>query len=69
MRSWLEDARKKSGLSPEDCASALRCSRATYCSRENAPGNLSIDEIRLLRNEFNKEGRKVLWTALCEFKP
>ena len=69
MKSWLEDARKQSGLSPEDCASALGCSKNTYDSRENAPGRLSIDEVRALHQRFNKDGRKILWSALCEFKP
>ena len=69
MKSWLEDARKQSKLSPEDCASALGCSKNTYDSRENTPGKLSLDEIRVLHHEFNREGRKILWSALKEFSP
>ena len=69
MKSWLEEARKESGLSPEDCASALRCSRNTYISREKTPGCLSLDEIRVLRRTFNEDGRKILWSALKELSP
>ncbi len=69
MKSWLEEARKKSNLSPEDCASALRCSKNTYDSRENTPGKLNLDEIRVLHRTFNRDGRKVLWAALKEFSP
>lgn len=69
MKSWLEEARKTSNLSPEDCASALRCSKNTYDSREKTPGKLSIDEIRALHRTFNKDGRKILWSALKEFSP
>ena len=69
MKSWLEDARKSSGLTPEDCASAIGCSKNTYDSRENAPGKLSLDEVRALYGRFDKAGKKVLWSALCEFRP
>ena len=69
MKSWLEDARKQSGLSPEDCASAMGCSKNTYDTRENAPGRLNLDEIRALHGRFNRDGRKVMWRALSEFKP
>ena len=69
MKSWLEEARKTSGLSPEDCASALGCSKNTYDSRENAPGRLNLNEIRALHKTFNKDGKKILWSALCEFRP
>ena len=69
MKSWLEEARKKSCLSPEDCASALGCSKNTYDSRENTPGKLNLDEIRVLHRRFNAEGRKVLWNTLKEFRP
>ena len=69
MKSWLKDARMKSMLSPEDCASAIGCSRATYLSRENTPGRLSLDEVRVLHRKFNREGRKILWKALDDFRP
>ena len=69
MKSWLEDARKTSGLSPEDCSSAMGCSRNTYRNREIEPGQLSLDEVRALRGVFNKDSRKILWSALSEFKP
>lgn len=69
MKSWLEEARKASGLSPEDCASALGCSKNTYDSRENTPGRLNLNEIRVLHRTFNRDGRKILWSALKEFSP
>ena len=69
MKSWLEDARKTSGLSPEDCASAMGCSKNTYDSREKAPGRLNLDEVRALHSVFSKEGKKIVWSALREFRP
>lgn len=69
MKSWLEEARKESGLTPEDCASALGCSKNTYDSRENTPGRLCLDEIRMLHGRFDKKGREVMWSALAEFRP
>lgn len=69
MDNWVAQARSESGLSPEDCASAMGCSRATYLSRENNPGNLTLNEIRVLNRTFNSNARKILWGALCEFRP
>ena len=69
MESWVANARYESGLSPEDCASAMGCSRATYLSRENNPGNLTLNEIRVLNNVFNAKSKKILWGALSEFRP
>lgn len=69
MKSWLEKARDASGLSPEDCASAMKCSRATYMSRENAPGKLNLDEIRCILGILTDRGKEIVWQALCEFKP
>ena len=69
MNSWVAEARSESGLSPEDCASAMGCSRTTYLSRENNPGNLTLNELRVLNRTFNKEARKIMWGALREFRP
>ena len=69
MQSWLTKARKSSALTPEDCASAMGCSRNTYLSRESAPGTLSLNEVRALNSVFNKQGKKILWSAMSEFRP
>ena len=69
MKSWLREAREASGLRPENCASALMCSKNTYDSREDNPGTLKIDEIRILYGLFDKEGRRIMWRTLSEFKP
>lgn len=47
----------------------MMCSKNTYDSRENTPGKLSLDEIRILHREFSIEGRRILWQVLNEFKP
>ena len=69
MESWVAKARSESGLTPEDCASAMGCSRVTYLSRENNPGNLTLNEIRALNRIFNSKAKKIMWGALSEFKP
>lgn len=69
MKSWATKARESSGLSPEDCASAIRKSRATYLNREDNPGKFDVDELRALRGVYKQEGRELLWNALQEFKP
>lgn len=66
MRSWLEKARRASELSPEDCASALGCSRATYESRENAPGNVTLDELGRLRRTFDDRGLEIMREAVAD---
>lgn len=68
MKSWLLKAREASNLTPEDCASAMKCSRNTYLSRENNPGSLSISELNALHGVFNEEGRSILWAALQDFR-
>lgn len=69
MKSWVTKAREESALTPEDCASAIKKSRATYLSREENPGNLDIDELRALRGIYGKKSREFMWVALQEFKP
>lgn len=69
MENWVTSARKASGLSPEDCASAMGCSRTTYMSRENNPGNLTISEMRVLKSVYGEKSRKIMWTALRELHP
>lgn len=66
MVSWLKQARLDSGLSLEDCASALRCSRHTYESREKKPGTLSIDELRILMPIFSSKGKGVASNGIKE---
>lgn len=66
MKSWLENAREASEMTPEDCASTLKCSRATYMSRENNPGSLNLVEIGRLRGKFNDRSNKIMKTALLD---
>lgn len=68
MKSWLLKAREASNLTPEDCASAMKCSRNTYLSRENNPGTLSIIELNALHGVFNEKARLILWAALQDFR-
>ncbi len=69
MKSWVEKARNASELTPENCASAMNCSRTTYLNREKYPGNLSLDEIRQFHGILSPEGKKIVWNALKEFRP
>lgn len=69
MKSWVLEAREASGLTPENCASAMGCSRNTYLSRENNPGTLSLSELNSLHSVLNEEGRLILWGALRDFQP
>lgn len=69
MESWLEKARKESALSLEDCASALKCSRATVESRIKRPGTLSINELRVLNDLFRGKSIDTVRIALKEAMP
>ena len=69
MKSWLEEARETSGLSPEDCASTLQCSRNTYLSREKVPASLSIREFFALYRVMCAEAKKIMWQALEGLRP
>lgn len=64
MDNWLERARKASNLTLEDCASALKCSRATFEARIKRPGTLSINELRILNGLFKGEGLLIARKAL-----
>ena len=69
MTSWLEKARKEEGLTLEDCASALGCSRATFESRIKSPGALSINELHVLDKRFTGKGAKIAHDALVDAMP
>lgn len=64
--SWAFKARDKSKLSPEDCASAIGCSRNTYLSREKNPGELTLNEVGALQRKYNDEAKTILRTALSQ---
>lgn len=66
MQSWLEQARVLSGLSVEECARALYQSEASYICRENNPGLLTLDELRVLMTLFTKEANRLVLNALGE---
>lgn len=69
MDNWLERARKASNLTLEDCASALKCSRATFEARIKRPGTLNINELRVLSNLFVGEGQTIAREALRDIVP
>lgn len=69
MQSWLEEARIVSGLSVEDCAHALYQSERLYRYKEQNPGMLTLNEIRVLMKLFNDDAKQLVWGALCEFRP
>ena len=64
--NWAERARKESGLSPEECAAAIKCSRPTYLNREKFPGTFTIDEIRKLSTIYSDAAKKIAHEALSE---
>ena len=65
--SWAKQAREKSGLSPEDCASAIGKSRPMYDKRENSPGIITLDELCLLFPKYNDKGKTVVRNYLKQF--
>lgn len=65
-KNWAERARKASGLSPEECAAAIKCSRPTYLNREKYPGTFTIDEIRKLSTIYSDSAKTVVREALKE---
>ncbi|MCB7085757.1 hypothetical protein [Gordonibacter urolithinfaciens] len=68
-RTWAEEARELSGLSPEACAVAIGRSRTVYDLREKEPGGLTLDQVAGLWITYNEEGRKALWRYLERFNP
>lgn len=67
--NWLEKARKAEGLTLEDCASALGCSRATFESRVKNPGTLSVNELHALDKKFGKRGARIARDAIKSALP
>ncbi|WP_417119034.1 helix-turn-helix domain-containing protein [Olsenella phocaeensis] len=53
-------ARRASGLTLEEAASACGITRQTYQLREKAPTEFRIGELIGLRASMNKTGRKIL---------
>ncbi len=69
MKSWLEQARVASGLSVEDCCKALYQSSDDFLTREQNPGMLTLNELRVLMKLFSSDGQQLAWNALCELRP
>ena len=65
--SWAKQAREASGLTPEDCASAIGKSRPMYDKRENSPGIITLDELCALFPRYSNEGKKVVQNYLQQF--
>ena len=65
--SWAKQAREKSGLSPEDCASAISKSRPMYDKRESSPGLFTLDEVCALYPHYSEEGKAVFRDYLAQF--
>ena len=69
MTSWLEDAQEKQGLSYEDCASAIGCSRATFIDRVKRPGTLRLNELHSLDSLLEGDSLIIAREALKEAMP
>ena len=69
MHNWLEEARIVSDLSVEDCARVLYQSVNSFRSKEENPGTLTLNEIRVLMKLFNDDAKQIAWKAFLEFKP
>lgn len=69
MHNWLEEARMVSDLSVEDCARALYQSANSFRLKEENPGTLTLNEIRVLMKLFNDDAKRIAWKAFLEFKP
>lgn len=64
MKNWIQKAREASGLSLEDCASALFMSPDAFEEKDKNPGTFTLNELRALHNVFNADARKILRKAL-----
>lgn len=69
MKSWLKRAREAAGMSPAECARILDAPEEAFLIREESPGMLTLNELRALRAAFNDDARRILWEAVCEFRP
>lgn len=54
MKNWVQQAREASGLSLDDCASALFLSRDAFAQKDANPGTITLNELRVLHNVFNE---------------
>ena len=66
MKNWVQQAREASGLSLEDCASALFLSRDAFAQKDANPGTITLNELRVLHNVFNEDARKIVQKVLLE---
>ena len=64
MKNWIQEAREASGLSLEDCASALFMSPDAFKEKDANPGTLTLNELRALHIVFKDEARAILRNAL-----
>lgn len=64
MKNWIQEAREASGLSLEDCASALFMSPDAFKEKDANPDTLTLNELRALHIVFNDEARAILRNAL-----
>lgn len=69
MQSWLKQARILSGLTVEDCCQALFQSANEYLSKEQNPGTLTLNEIRVLMQLFCRDAQQLVWNALSDLNP
>ncbi len=60
MKSWMQQAREKAGLTPAECAKALLLSEADYLTRENNPGMLTIDELVAISFDLTEDSRRII---------
>lgn len=69
MKTWLQNVREDANCSPEDYASILHCSRATYLNREKTPGTLSLNEFFALYRSSDSEAQEKMWAAIEDMRP
>lgn len=68
MDNEFKAARRASGLSITDAASACGISSVTYATaRENEPGMFRLGELKNLHSAMNRTCRKLLLSAVSDY--
>lgn len=68
MENAFKAARRASGLSITDAASACGISSVTYATaRENEPGMFRLDELKGLQGAMGKTSKKLLLDAISNY--
>ena len=66
VQSWLYKARVASDFTCDECAALLQLTAKEFAELEEHPGQLTINELRVLHNAFNAQSQLIVENALSD---